>query len=104
MSQTDTETQDSILCCHLVSSYLKLTAWSALSLIQSVRKQAKLAVCATVVINLIGFHKKLGEAHGFLQDPIFIYSITMGGFFSIVLAVKWEYLLTCLHKNLLENG
>lgn len=94
---------DSILCSHLVSSYLKLTAWSALSLIQSVRKQAKIAVCATVVINLIEFQKKHREAHGLLLDLIFVYSITMAGFFSVVLAVKWECLLTCLHKKLLEQ-
>lgn len=56
-----------------------------------------------VVMNLIGFQKKHGESNGFLLELRSIYSITMGDFFSVVLAVKWEQQLTCLHKNLLEQ-
>lgn len=79
---------EEILCSHLVSLYLNWTAWSTLSLPPSVIKPAKLAVCAVVVISLMGFLNKHGEARGLMLDLVFIYSITMGGPFDLF---AWLY-------------
>lgn len=43
-----------------------------------------------VVISLIGFLNKDGEARGLLLDLVFIYSMTMGVFSLFFLAVKGE--------------